>query len=92
MKTDKAKLLKEITSSIERFVHQDEDRKILRSILAHTVSLFEENEMLEHRNEELLLENVRLSVYEKFYEDGLNCKKGLTDQQVCTTNQVGYLR
>lgn len=69
---DKSELLKEITESIENFSYtQASLKKILNLIFSALEPLIKENETLIEANSKLNLDNARLKVYEKFYEDNL---------------------
>lgn len=78
----KIELLKDIDNAIENFVHLNSERELLRRILCHAIAAYEENEKLKESNTKLSFENVRLSVYEKFYEDHIQKKSSRVLREV----------
>lgn len=88
---NRSELLKDIDDAIESFVHLHSERELLRRILGHTIVVCAENEELKESNVKLSFENVRLSVYEKFYEDSIqyhNKRKNRNRDLYTTTEEI----
>lgn len=66
---NKSKLFEDIAKIIDSHIHTESNRQILSSILAQTVELANENEILEKALLEQDLEIARLRVYERFYDN-----------------------
>lgn len=67
-RVDKSKMLADIAEAIAKYVHQENERRILNLILSHTVALNKENDSLRETCNKLREENDIMRVYYLLYE------------------------
>lgn len=67
-RVNKSKLFADIAEAIDKYVHQESDRRMLSLILSHTVALNKENESLRDTCNKLREENDIMRVYYLLYE------------------------